>query len=81
MNVPYTATTSTLKRSRVTSSPTGRGIGNSHFSLEKTFRNSFRQAEPATSLRREAVECAVYGDYFYLEALTRYLKPDWKRYW
>lgn len=26
-------------------------------------------------------ECAVYGDYFYLEALTRYLKPDWKRYW
>ena len=26
-------------------------------------------------------ECAVYGDYFYLEVLTRYLKPDWKRYW
>lgn len=26
-------------------------------------------------------ECAVYGDYFYLEALIRYLKPDWKRYW
>jgi len=26
-------------------------------------------------------ECAVYGDYFYLEALLRYLKPDWKRYW
>ena len=26
-------------------------------------------------------ECAVYGDYFYLEALTRYLKPDWNRYW
>ncbi len=26
-------------------------------------------------------ECAVYGDYFYLEALARYLKPDFKRYW
>ncbi len=26
-------------------------------------------------------ECAVYGDYFYLEALTRYLKPDFKMYW
>lgn len=26
-------------------------------------------------------ECAVYGDYFYLELLTRYLKPDWNRYW
>lgn len=26
-------------------------------------------------------ECAVYGDYFYMEALMRYLNPDWKRYW
>lgn len=26
-------------------------------------------------------ECAVYGDYFYLEALMRYKNPDWKRYW
>ncbi len=26
-------------------------------------------------------ECAVYGDYFYLEALARYLVPDFKKYW
>ena len=26
-------------------------------------------------------ECAVYGDYFYLEVLLRYLKPEWKMYW
>lgn len=26
-------------------------------------------------------ESAVYGDYFYLEALLRYVKPDWNRYW
>ncbi len=26
-------------------------------------------------------ECAPYGDYFYLEALLRYLKPDFIRYW
>ena len=26
-------------------------------------------------------ECAVYGDFFYLEALLRYLKPEWKKYW
>lgn len=26
-------------------------------------------------------ECAVYGDYFYLEALMRLQNPDWKGYW
>jgi len=26
-------------------------------------------------------ECCLWGDYFYLEALTRALKPDWKKYW
>lgn len=26
-------------------------------------------------------ECAVYGDFFYLEALARYLVPDFKKYW
>ena len=26
-------------------------------------------------------ECAIYGDYFYLEALARYIKPDFKKYW
>ena len=26
-------------------------------------------------------ECTVFGDYFYLEALVRWLKPDWQMYW
>jgi len=26
-------------------------------------------------------QCAVYGDYFYLEALMRKLNPNWKMYW
>jgi len=26
-------------------------------------------------------EGTLWGDYFYLEALTRAIKPDWKRYW
>ncbi len=26
-------------------------------------------------------ECAIYGDLFYLEALVRYLTPDWEPYW
>lgn len=25
--------------------------------------------------------CGMYGDYFYLEALLRYVKPEWKMYW
>ena len=31
--------------------------------------------------RRNIDEVAVYADYFYLEALTRLLKPDFKKYW
>ena len=26
-------------------------------------------------------ECAVYGDFFYLEALARYLVPVFKKHW
>lgn len=26
-------------------------------------------------------ECGIYGDYHYLEALCRFVKPDWVRYW
>ena len=26
-------------------------------------------------------ECNIWGDYFYMEALVRLLKPDWKKYW
>lgn len=26
-------------------------------------------------------ECCLWGDYFYMEALMRILKPDWKPYW
>lgn len=26
-------------------------------------------------------ECNIWGDYFYLEALTRLYKDDWKKYW
>lgn len=38
-----------------------------------------------TPMRKKASlgieNCAPYGDYFYLEALMRYINPDWKRYW
>ncbi len=31
--------------------------------------------------RRRIDQTAVYGDYFYLESLSRYLNPDFKMYW
>lgn len=26
-------------------------------------------------------ECGIYGDYFYLESLMRFVNPNWNRYW
>lgn len=26
-------------------------------------------------------ECCIWGDYFYMEALMRFLNPNWKKYW
>ncbi|MGX6592300.1 glycoside hydrolase family 88 protein [Cetobacterium ceti] len=26
-------------------------------------------------------ECNIWGDYYFLEALVRIMKPDWKKYW
>jgi len=26
-------------------------------------------------------ECNIWGDYFYMEAIVRLLKPEWKKYW
>ena len=26
-------------------------------------------------------ECCIFGDYFYMEALTRLICPEWKKYW
>ena len=34
-----------------------------------------------TCKNRGVDECNTWGDYFYMEALTRFLNPDWKLYW
>lgn len=41
------------------------------------------KVSPAASRKKDypGEGCAVYGDYFYLEALMRYRNPDWKMYW
>ena len=33
------------------------------------------------SKKRGHEACAVYGDYFYMEALLRCVKPEWKMWW
>ncbi len=39
------------------------------------------QVTHACPLGQGINECAVYADYFYLEALMRFINPDWKMYW
>ena len=48
----------------------------------KDFDGLIYKVTPARKMPSYGVEvCASYGDYFYLEALMRYVNPDWKRYW
>ncbi|MBO5369712.1 MAG: glycoside hydrolase family 88 protein [Clostridia bacterium] len=48
----------------------------------KEFDGLIYKVTPCKALPEYGIEvCASYGDYFYLEALMRYINPDWKRYW
>lgn len=40
-----------------------------------------RDTPTNTCKNRGVDECNTWGDYFYMEALTRFLNPDWKLYW
>lgn len=40
-----------------------------------------RDSQENTCKNRGVDECNTWGDYFYLEALTRAYLPDWKMYW
>ena len=52
---------------------------------------STKDMERCNGLLKEAVyskphgigveECCIWGDYFYMEALVRIMKPEWKKYW
>lgn len=42
---------------------------------------TYNRSTPTNTCRNEGVdECCSWGDYYYMEALTRFLK-DWNRYW
>ncbi|HOE07647.1 MAG TPA: glycoside hydrolase family 88 protein [Treponemataceae bacterium] len=43
---------------------------------------TYSKKSPYNTCTPEGVdECTTWGDYFYLEALTRLNKPEWKSYW
>ena len=43
---------------------------------------TYSKKTPYNTCTPEGVdECVIWGDYFYMEALHRVLKPDWKIYW
>ena len=43
---------------------------------------TYSKKSPYNTCTQEGVdECVIWGDYFYMEALQRILKPDWEIYW
>ena len=42
----------------------------------------YAKSTPYNTCKNAGVdECVIWGDYFFMEALTRLLKPDWNIYW
>ena len=43
---------------------------------------TYSKKTPFNTCTEEGVdECIIWGDYYYMEALTRLSNPDWKIYW
>ena len=42
----------------------------------------YAKSTPYNTCKNAGVdECVIWGDYFFMEALTRLLNPDWNIYW
>ena len=42
----------------------------------------YAKSTPTNTCKNAGVdECVIWGDYYFMEALTRLLKPDWNMYW
>lgn len=45
-------------------------------------RGTYAKKTPYNTCKESGVdECVIWGDYYFMEALVRYLNPDWKIYW
>lgn len=43
---------------------------------------TYSKKSPYNTCTPEGVdECVIWGDYFFMEALTRFLTPEWNQYW
>ena len=43
---------------------------------------TYAKKTPYNTCKNSGVdECVIWGDYFFMEALTRLSRPDWKMYW
>jgi unsaturated chondroitin disaccharide hydrolase len=57
-------------------------IKDASFSNGLVAHGTYSKKSPYNTCTPEGVdECVSWGDYFYMEALTRLHKPLWKPYW
>ena len=48
----------------------------------RLLHGTYSKKSPYNTCTEEGVdECVIWGDYYYMEALTRFLDPDWVVYW
>jgi unsaturated chondroitin disaccharide hydrolase len=48
----------------------------------KLMHGTYSHKSPYNTCRPEGTnECVIWGDYYYMEALTRLCRPDWQIYW
>ena len=53
-----------------------------HTSNGLLLHGTYSKKTPYNTCTQNGVdECVIWGDYFYMEALQRLLRPDWKIYW
>lgn len=71
----------TLARQMIQSVQAGYSVNNPELSNGQVLHGTYSKKSPYNTCTPEGVdECVSWGDYFYMEALTR-LAGDWRSYW
>jgi len=57
-------------------------VKNKSVSNGQLLHGTYARKTPFNTCKNRGVdECVIWGDYFFMEALTRLARPDWKIYW